>query len=43
MKMLTATYFGSVDAADPNDINCTIIYAHAVFQFGIWSRAPAIH
>jgi acyl-CoA reductase-like NAD-dependent aldehyde dehydrogenase len=34
---------GSVDAANSDDIKRTIVDAHAVFQSGIWSRAPAIH
>lgn len=34
---------GSVDAANSDDIERTVVDAHAVFQSGIWSRAPAIH
>ena len=34
---------GSVDAANSEDIGRTVVDAHAVFQSGIWSRAPAIH
>jgi acyl-CoA reductase-like NAD-dependent aldehyde dehydrogenase len=33
----------SVDAANPDDIKHTIVDAHAAFESGVWSRAPALH
>ena len=33
----------SVDTANSKDIKHTVVDAHAIFQSGIWSCAPAIH
>ncbi|KAH8993846.1 Aldehyde/histidinol dehydrogenase [Lactarius hatsudake] len=33
----------SVDTASPEDVQHAVADAHAVFESGVWSRAPAIH
>ena len=34
---------GSVDAANSDDVNRTVVDAHDAFESGVWSRAPALH
>ena len=33
----------SVDVASPDDVQRAVADAHATFESGVWSRAPAIH
>jgi len=33
----------SVEAANSEDVRRTVVDAHAAFESGVWSRAPAIH
>ncbi|KAI0306826.1 Aldehyde/histidinol dehydrogenase [Multifurca ochricompacta] len=39
----TGLHICTIDAADSDDVERTVVDAHAAFESGVWSRAPTLH